>query len=182
MRLFCLFFFALVILSSKGWCQENNTNNYNFNSGQQPAPKEELQYEKVNQPNDTVPSSEVLDKNMSYAPQGDIDSLKKEILNLKKDLAWLRTDLTNVQLNLSLSHRKFKIGALLLGAGVAGFFLGSFSTASNSGYPTQLGSLLILGGLGATVTGTILMINSHKYIGKAGANVRRYNRSVRTRQ
>lgn len=109
--------------------------------------------------------------------RGDLDSLKYEILNLRKEMTGLRSEISNVQLNLAKAHKKHTTGALILAAGIGAYIFGNISASSHTGQLTQQDIVLILGGFGATVTGSILMITSHNYIGKAGKPLSKYRRS-----
>jgi hypothetical protein len=178
MRSFIGFFLAMFFFNGMVFCQVNN--DYNFNSGQQPKEGYQEPKETNHPPKDSIAGP--VEKETFATYPGDLDSLKLEILNLKKDLTLLRTDLSGVQMNLNLCHKKFRTGALIFGAGIAAYFIGSISAANNTGTISSESVLLILGGFGATVTGGILMINSHRYIGKAGVNMRRYTRTARYQQ
>ena len=166
-------YLVLIFLLSYGivLCQDTPTRDYNFNSSQK------IEVDTLNNIADTSNAS----SSYSNVDQvlGDIDSLKHAILSMHQEINFLRSDLTNVQINLKTSHKRFRLGAILLGAGVAGFFIGVSSIEPKATSLTSGQQFLIFGGLGATVTGIVFIINSHKYIGKAGVNMMRYSRNIR---
>jgi hypothetical protein len=115
----------------------------------------------------------------NITPSVDIDSLKNAIFNMQREITGLRSDISGIQRNLYMAHKKHKMGALLLAGGVAAYILGSISMGPNPTTISQEEVLLILGGIGGVISGTVIMITSHKYIGKAGISYKynRYNRS-----
>ena len=89
------------------------------------------------------------------------DSLRAEILRL-------RTDLDATRANLRTSHRKFRSGILVSGIGysitiLGGVLLGS-SRYSDWGQP-----LVVAGGV-IGFSGALLLLNSNKFIGRAGGD------------
>lgn len=103
--------------------------------------------------------------------QSSLDSLKRELMLLKKEIGANKNTLTSMQGNLYKAHKKFKLGMYLLIAGSVASSLGNalYASAVNAGLqPSQESALLILGGFGATVTGIVFIFNSNKYIGRAG--------------
>lgn len=99
--------------------------------------------------------------------QATLDSLKKQLTLLHKEVDGQKNIVADMQMNLAKCHKKFKIGNLLLIGGVIAFNIGT-SMLQPRQQPTSSALFLILGGLGATVTGIVFKIDSHKYIGKAG--------------
>jgi hypothetical protein len=94
----------------------------------------------------------------SQSETKDVDQLKKEIL-------LLQTEVENIQLNLAQSQNKFKrgIGIATLGYTVTiagGLMLGRKNDDLGKG-------LLIAGGV-TGITGTIMMVDAFKYLGRAG--------------
>ena len=102
----------------------------------------------------------VLGISMSAMAQISNDSLLARIKNDERIIA----DISN---NLALCHREFRTGTIVLFAGLAGT-LGttiliksdSHATARNIGY---IGSSFLI------FSGSIIMIDSHKFIGDAGS-------------
>lgn len=87
------------------------------------------------------------------------DSLRAEILRL-------RTDLDATRANLRTSHRRFRRGILVSGIGytitiIGGVLLGS-QDYSDWGQP------LVLAGGVVGFSGALLLLNSNKFIGRAG--------------
>ncbi len=99
-----------------------------------------------------------------------LDSLKRELIALRKEVDNNKNVVAGIQTNLFKSHKKFKLGMLLLIGGTIASSLGNAIFAStNPGTPVpQEAALLVLGGFGATVTGIVFIFNSNKYLGKAG--------------
>lgn len=89
------------------------------------------------------------------------DSLRAEILQLRTDLDATRT-------NLRTSHRKFRTGILVSGIGytitiIGGVLLGS-SEYSDWGQP------LVIAGGAVGFSGALLLLNSNRFIGRAGGD------------
>ncbi len=89
----------------------------------------------------------------------------KDVEELKKEILLLRADVENIQLNLSQSERKFKRGIAVATIGytmviASGLMLGREKDDLGKG-------LLIAGGV-TGVTGTIMMVDAFKYLGRAG--------------
>ena len=99
---------------------------------------------------------------VTKAPQSfDADSLRNEVLRL-------RTELDATRAHLRTSHRKFRSGILVSGIGysitiIGGVLLGS-SQYSDWGQP-----LVIAGGV-IGFSGALLLLNSNRYIGRAGGD------------
>ncbi|TAH24308.1 MAG: hypothetical protein EAZ07_09810 [Cytophagales bacterium] len=109
-----------------------------------------------------------------------IDSIKREILALRKDLEAEKNLTSEIQLNLDLCHRKFKKGNIFFLSGLGAYTLGSLliaGTANTQDIPSEA-IFLTLGGLGSMIAGAIMKTSSHKYIGKAGNAYARRNRTT----
>jgi hypothetical protein len=91
-----------------------------------------------------------------------LDSLKKEILQL-------RTDVDQIQLNLATSHKKFKRGILAATIGYSVTIAGGLMLGRENDDVGQ--ALLIAGGV-TGITGTILMVDAFKYLNRTGAKKR----------
>jgi hypothetical protein len=100
-----------------------------------------------------------------------LDSLKKEVSQLKSQAISNRDVIAGMQSNLTTSHKKFKLGTILLLGGYLAYNLGALSLqASTTASPAGPGTVfLVLGGFGSSITGLVFLIRSHKYIGKAGS-------------
>jgi hypothetical protein len=100
-----------------------------------------------------------------------IDSIKNQIMALRKDLDFYRNNMTDIQLNLDLFYKKYRTGTYVFLGGFVAYLVGSYlvNQSINNNTPiTGNAVLLFLGGLGATASGIGMMISSNKYIGKAG--------------
>ncbi len=90
-----------------------------------------------------------------------LDSLKKEIL-------LLRADVDNIQINLAISQNKFKRGIAVATIGYAVTIAGGLILGQNA----DLGkALLVTGGI-TGITGTFLLVDAYKYMGRAGRKTR----------
>jgi hypothetical protein len=97
---------------------------------------------------------------LGYGQQmpSDVEDLKKQVLSLQQDV-------DNIQLNLSASEKKFKRGILVATIGYTLTITGGLMLGRQN---DQLGQgLLIAGGVTGAV-GTVLMVDSFKYLGRAG--------------
>ncbi|WP_276374571.1 hypothetical protein [Chryseolinea sp. H1M3-3] len=91
-------------------------------------------------------------------------SQSMEIEQLKKDVLALNKDVNNIQMNLGKAENKFKrgIGMATLGYSVTiagGLMLGRKND--------DLGKILLVSGGAIGITGTILMVDAFKYLGRA---------------
>lgn len=84
----------------------------------------------------------------------------------RKEFNQFKNDLTYVKENLNRSHEEFKKGTILIGCGLT--FSSLVFTTNPSDYKMQR-TILVIGGL-MTATGVIFQIDSHRWIGKAGAS------------
>ena len=87
-----------------------------------------------------------------------VDSLKAEILKV-------RNDLQLVKLNLAESERKFKRGILVATVGYTVTVTGGLMLGRKQ---DELGKVLLVAGGATGVVGTVLMLDSFKYLGRAG--------------
>ncbi len=104
----------------------------------------------------------VLFSNFTNAQQQNLDSLKKEILSL-------RADVDNIQINLTTSQNKFKRGIAVATLGYAVTIAGGLILGQNE----DLGKTLLVTGGVTGITGTFLMVDAFKYLGRAGRNKKR---------
>jgi hypothetical protein len=88
----------------------------------------------------------------------DVEELKKEILQLKLDVQ-------TIQLNLVEGERKFKQGILVATLGYSVTIAGGLMLGRKN---DDLGKVLLVGGGAAGITGTAMMFNAFRYLGKAG--------------
>lgn len=87
-----------------------------------------------------------------------IEELKQQVLGLNE-----RMD--QVQLNLSTSEKKFKRGILVATIGYSLTITGGLMLGRSN---DQLGQVLLVTGGATGAVGTVLMIDSFKYLGRAG--------------
>lgn len=100
------------------------------------------------------------------------DSLRAEILRL-------RTDLDATRDNLRISHRKFRSGILVSGIGYSITILGGVLLGSQD-YSDWGQPLVVAGGV-VGFSGALLLLNSNKFIGRAGGpTARDYSSSAST--
>jgi len=90
--------------------------------------------------------------------QADIDSLKKEILQLK-------TDVRTIQLNLVQGEKKFKRGIIVATIGYSVTIAGGLMLGRKY---DDLGKVLLVTGGATGITGTVMMFDAFKYLGRAG--------------
>jgi len=90
--------------------------------------------------------------------QQDIEELKKEILQLK-------TDVQTIQVNLSIGEKKFKRGIFVATLGYSVTIAGGLMLGRKN---DDLGKVLLVGGGITGITGTAMMLDAFKYLGRAG--------------
>ncbi|MCG8321757.1 MAG: hypothetical protein MI921_19820 [Cytophagales bacterium] len=96
--------------------------------------------------------------NMTSAQQyGNADSLKNEIIKLK-------TDVTEIQLNLGKAHGQFKKGILLATLGYSVTIAGGLMLGREN---DDLGQVLLYTGGAVGLGGTFVLLDSFKFLGKA---------------
>lgn len=89
---------------------------------------------------------------------------KQHVEQLKRDIITLQQDVENIQINLGTAENKFKrgIGMATLGYSVTiagGLMLGRKND--------DLGKVLLVSGGVLGITGTVLMVDAFKYLGRA---------------
>ncbi len=77
-----------------------------------------------------------------------------------------KTIVDDIQLNLSNCHKQYKTG---ITCSIVGLVLSTVGTILVFDTP-EVGVPLIIGGSGLSITGVVITINSHKYIGRAGSS------------
>jgi hypothetical protein len=98
----------------------------------------------------------------------DVDQLKKEVLQLK-------TEVENIQLNLSKSQSKFKRGIALATLGYTVTIAGGLMLGRKN---DDLGKGLLIAGGATGITGTIMMVDAFKYLGRAGKSKSTQNKGT----
>ena len=91
--------------------------------------------------------------------QPDVDSLKREILQLKADVQ-------TIQLNLVQGEKKFKRGILVATIGYSVTIAGGLMLGRKY---DDLGKVLLVTGGATGITGTFMMLDAFKYLGRAGS-------------
>lgn len=84
---------------------------------------------------------------------------------LKKQILELNDRIDQVQLNLVTSEKKFKRGILVATIGYSLTITGGLMLGRSN---DQLGQVLLVAGGATGTVGTVLMIDSFKYLGRAG--------------
>lgn len=92
----------------------------------------------------------------------DVEDLKKEILELKSDVQ-------QIQMNLAEGEKKFKQGILVATIGYSVTIAGGLMLGRKN---DDLGKVLLVAGGATGVTGTVMMFNAFRYLGKAGRKQR----------
>lgn len=98
----------------------------------------------------------------SYAQQNPKPYSEEE---LKKQVLALNERMDQVQLNLATSEKKFKRGILVATIGYSLTITGGLMLGRSN---DQLGQVLLVTGGATGAVGTVLMIDSFKYLGRAG--------------
>jgi hypothetical protein len=91
-------------------------------------------------------------------PPADLEDLRKQILALNQNV-------DNIQLNLSTSEKKFKRGILVATLGYTLTITGGMMLGREN---DKLGQGLLIAGGATGAVGTVLMLDSFKYLGRAG--------------
>jgi hypothetical protein len=99
----------------------------------------------------------------TISPAHSSDSLKQEILKL-------RADVDMIQLNLATGEKKFKRGIVVATIGYSVTIAGGLMLGRK--YDDAGKVLLVAGGV-TGITGTIMMMDAFKYLGRAGGNTRK---------
>ncbi len=93
----------------------------------------------------------------------DIEELKKEIISLN-------TQVDHIQLNLGQSQNKFKRGIAVATIGYSVTITGGLMLGRKN---DNLGKALLVAGGALGVTGTFMLVDSFKYLGRAGKKVKK---------
>jgi len=90
---------------------------------------------------------------------------------LKREILEMRTDVNQIQMNLTASEKKFKRGILVATIGYTLTITGGLMLGRQNDKAGQV--LLVAGGVTGAV-GTVLMVDSFKYLGRAGKKKKSY--------
>ena len=92
---------------------------------------------------------------------------KNDVEELKKEILLLRADVENIQVNLTESEKKFKRGIAVATVGYSMVIAGGLMLGREN---DDLGKGLLIAGGVTGITGTIMMVDAFKYLGRAGRN------------
>lgn len=97
-----------------------------------------------------------------YAQQlpADVEQLKTQVLSIQQDV-------NRIQLNLGTAEKKFKRGIVVATLGYTLTITGGLMLGRQN---DQLGQGLLIAGGATGALGTVLMVDSFKYLGRAGRN------------
>ena len=99
----------------------------------------------------------IISTSVSFAQQqADLDSLKQEILSLK-------TEVRNLELDMATSEKKFKRGILIATIGYSVTIAGGLMLGRKY---DDLGKVLLVTGGATGIVGTVLLVDSFKYLGR----------------
>ena len=87
-----------------------------------------------------------------------------EIELLKKEIVLLNQNMENIQLNLGKSENKFKRGIAIATIGYSVTIAGGLMLGREN---DDLGKILLVTGGAVGITGTIMMVDAFKYLGRA---------------
>ena len=103
----------------------------------------------------------------AYGQQSELDSLKEKIL--KMDAA-----INTIHLNMVRSHNEFKTGTFLIIGGTALIVAGVLIRKDKDGEVVrESNNALVHIGAGVTTIGTIIQIDSHRWLGRGGRKKRK---------
>jgi len=89
----------------------------------------------------------------------------KDVEQLKKEVLLLQQDLENVQINIGLSEKKFRKGIVVATIGYTVTIAGGLMLGRKY---DDLGKVLLVSGGITGITGTFMMADAFKYLGRAG--------------
>ncbi len=97
--------------------------------------------------------------------QPSYDSLKQEVLQLKQSI-------DNIDYNMQAHHRQFKTGTAFVGIGLLLSITGTLlqGGTKNTDYT---GNILTTAGAVGTLTGSIIMIDAHRWLGRGALRRKR---------
>ena len=93
----------------------------------------------------------------TVTPQANVDDLKKEILQLSNQV-------DHIQLNLGQSQKKFQRGIAIATIGYSVTITGGLMLGRKN---DELGKVLLVAGGAMGVTGTFMLVDAFKYLGRA---------------
>lgn len=87
----------------------------------------------------------------------------------KREILELRSDVDQIQENLLLSHKRFKTGIAGAALGYTVTIVGGLMLGREN---DNLGKALLYTGGAIGLTGTIMLVDAYKYVGRAGKDKR----------
>jgi RNase P/RNase MRP subunit p29 len=96
---------------------------------------------------------------------GQTQSNTVDVEQLKREVLLLQSDVENIQINLNQSQNKFKRGIALATLGYTVTIAGGLMLGRKN---DDLGKGLLIAGGATGITGTIMMVDAFKYLGRAG--------------
>lgn len=104
----------------------------------------------------------------SYAhAQGDPNTTITDVDQLKKEIVSLRADIDHIKLNIGKSEKHFKTGIAVATIGYSVTIAGGLMLGRKR---DDLGKGLLIAGGVTGITGTILMVDAFKFLGRASRN------------
>lgn len=86
-------------------------------------------------------------------------------LSIEEQILALQTDVNDIKINLNLSEKKFKRGIATATIGYTVTIAGGLMLGRKN---DELGKVLLVAGGVTGITGTILMVDAFKYLGRIG--------------
>jgi len=86
-------------------------------------------------------------------------------LSIEQQILALQNDVSDIKLNLNLSEKKFKRGIATATIGYSVTIAGGLMLGRKN---DELGKVLLVAGGATGITGTILMVDAFKYLGRIG--------------
>ena len=100
---------------------------------------------------------------VSYFPV-DAQDTTMQVEDLKEEVLSLRADVNNIQLNLAKSEQRFKTGIAVATIGYSITIAGGLMLGRKH---DDLGKGLLIAGGATGITGTVLMVDAFKFLGRA---------------
>ncbi|MDH4090081.1 MAG: hypothetical protein OEV74_14920 [Cyclobacteriaceae bacterium] len=95
----------------------------------------------------------------------------QNVEDLKKEILQLREDVDLIQMNLAEGETKFKRGIVVATIGYCVTIAGGLMLGRSQ---DDLGKVLLVSGGATGITGTVMMVDAFKYLGRAGKSSQRH--------
>ena len=92
-------------------------------------------------------------------------STPSDVEDLKKEVLALRNDVSRIQVNLRATEKRFKRGILVSTIGYSVTIAGGLMLGRKQ---DELGKALLVAGGATGITGTFLLVDAFKFLGRAG--------------